>query len=62
MTDEISDVEERIARQREALRAVAGAWKAEDHPELVDGAAAWVREIRQESVKRLEKIQQHREK
>jgi hypothetical protein len=30
--------------QRQALRAATGAWKAEDHPELAGGAAAWVRE------------------
>jgi len=51
----------KLNRQREALRAATGAWKAEDHPELAAGAASWVRGIRQESVKRFEKIQRHRE-
>ncbi len=46
----------KLDRQRETLRAVKGAWKAADHPELVDGAAKWVREIRQESIKRYEEI------
>jgi hypothetical protein len=30
------------------------AWKDEDHPELKDGTAAWVRRMRQESDARLE--------
>jgi hypothetical protein len=51
----------KLNRQKEALRAAKGAWKAEDHPELADGAAKWIREIRQESVKRYEKIERHRE-
>ncbi len=51
----------KLNRQREALREARGAWKAEDHPELAAGADKWVRETRQESVKRFEKIQQHRE-
>ena len=46
--------------QRSALRAAKGAWKPEDHPELAQGAAAWVREIRQESSKRFAKIEEHR--
>jgi hypothetical protein len=53
--------EVRRREQREALREAAGSWKDEDHPELAGGADAWVREMRQESVKRLEKIQQRRE-
>jgi hypothetical protein len=51
----------KLNRQRQALREAKGAWKAEDHPELAEGANKWVREMRQESVKRFEKIQQHRE-
>ena len=53
--------EVRRREQREALREAAGSWKDEDHPELADGADKWVREMRQESVKRFEKIQQRRE-
>lgn len=49
----------KLNRQREAFRAAKGAWMAEDHPELADGAAKWIREIRQESVKRYEKIERH---
>jgi hypothetical protein len=31
------------------LRSDEPAWKDEDHPELKDGTAAWVRRLRQES-------------
>ena len=51
----------KLNRQRTALRAARGAWKPEDHPELAEGAAKWVHDIRQESVKRFEKIERHRE-
>jgi hypothetical protein len=58
---ELAKREIKLNRQREALRAATGAWKTEDHPELAEGAAGWVRQIRQESIKRSEKIQRHRE-
>ncbi len=58
---ELAVREIKLSRQRQALRGAVGAWKAEDHPELAGGAATWVHEIRQESVKRYEKIQHHRE-
>jgi hypothetical protein len=35
-------------------------WKDEDHPELKDGAAAWVRKMRAEGESRFEKIQKRR--
>jgi len=35
------------------LRDPEPAWKDEDHPELADGAAAWVRKIRAESEHRI---------
>jgi Arc/MetJ-type ribon-helix-helix transcriptional regulator len=44
-----------IARQKEALREAAGAWKDKDHPELKRGAAAWVRKLRRESEGRFKK-------
>ena len=47
-------------QQRNALRAARGAWKDEDHPELKDGAAAWVRQMRAESETRFQEIEQHR--
>jgi len=36
-------------------------WKDEDHPELKDGAAAWVRKIRAESEARFQAIQKRRD-
>lgn len=59
----VVEVVEREVRRREqlgALREAAGSWKDEDHPELAEGADKWVRKIRQESVKRFERLQQHR--
>jgi hypothetical protein len=58
---ELAKREIKLNRQRRALRAATGAWKAEDHPELSEGAASWVHKMRQGSVKRFEKIQRHRE-
>jgi hypothetical protein len=40
-------------RQIEALKDAAGAWKDGDHPELKQGAARWVKKLRQESEHRL---------
>jgi hypothetical protein len=57
---ELAKREIKLDRQRQALRAATGTWKTKDHPELAGGAASWIREIRQESVKRFEKIQRHR--
>ena len=59
----INLVEREIRRreQRDALREAAGSWKSEEHPELTEGADAWVRQMRQESVKRLEKMEHQRE-
>jgi hypothetical protein len=42
----ISDDELR-RRQRKAIRETAGAWKNQDHPELKDGAAAWIHQVRE---------------
>ena len=54
--------EAKLRRQLEALRAASGAWNSDDHPELANGAADWVREIREESKRRYEEIEQHRER
>jgi hypothetical protein len=43
-------------RQLKALDAVAGAWKDKDHPELKQGAAKWVKKIRQETERRFQKV------
>jgi hypothetical protein len=58
---ELARREIKLNRQRNAFRAARGAWKADDHPELAEGAAQWIRAIRQQSVRRFEKIEQHRE-
>jgi hypothetical protein len=47
--------------QRDALRDAAGSWEDENHPELAEGADEWVREMRQESIKRSEKVEQQRD-
>ena len=38
--------EVRRLRQLAALRESAGAWRTEDHPELANGGAAYVEQIR----------------
>ncbi len=49
--------EEKLMRYRQiaALKAAAGSWKDEDHPELKQGSAKWVRALRRETERRLEK-------
>jgi hypothetical protein len=44
----------RREKQREGLRLSAGAWKPEDHPELANGAAAYVEKIRSEPDERFD--------
>ncbi len=43
-------------RQIKALEGAAGAWKDKDHPELKQGAAKWVKKLRREYDRRLEKV------
>jgi len=43
-------------RQIKALESAAGSWKDEDHPELKEGAAKWVKKLRQEYDERFEKV------
>jgi len=47
-------------KQRNALRQAAGTWKDKDHPELKQGAAAWVKRMRAESEERFRQIQRGR--
>ena len=42
-------------RQIRALEAAAGAWKDEDHPELKQGAAKWVKKLRRDYERRFER-------
>lgn len=58
---ELAQREIKLRHQREVLRETAGAWKAEDHPELAEGAAAWVRQIRALDAQRFEKLERHRD-
>jgi hypothetical protein len=46
--------------QLKALRAAEGAWKHKDHPDLKNGAAAWVRTMRAEASDRYRRIERHR--
>ena len=41
-------------KQREALKLSAGAWNPADHPELAEGGAAYVEQIRSEPDERFE--------
>jgi metal-responsive CopG/Arc/MetJ family transcriptional regulator len=43
-------------RQIEALKAAAGAWKDNGHPELKQRSARWVHKVRQESERRFKKV------
>jgi hypothetical protein len=43
-------------RQIKALEGASGAWKDKDHPELKEGAAAWVKKIRRENEWRSRKL------
>ena len=52
----------KIRQQRNALRAAKGAWKQEDHPELAQGAAAWVREIRSADGERFAGLEQRQKR
>ena len=52
--------EVKLHRQREALLATAGSWKPEDHPELAQGAAAYVRQLRELDRGRLDRIEANR--
>jgi len=58
---ELAQREIKIRRQREVLRETAGAWKSEDHPELAQGAAEWVRQIRSLDHQRFEELERCRE-
>ncbi len=52
-------------RRKKLLRFLESdtpAWKEADHPELADGAAAWVRELRQESETRRTRKQRRAKK
>jgi hypothetical protein len=58
---ELAQREIKLRHQREVLRETAGAWKSEDHPELAQGAAAWVRQIRALDNERFEELERRRD-
>jgi hypothetical protein len=63
-TEFIVEVLEREIRRREQLAAIeeaTGSWKDEDHPELGNGSDAWVRQMRQESEARTERLLKQQE-
>jgi hypothetical protein len=49
-------------KQREALKVSAGAWNATDHPELAEGGAAHVEQIRSETDERFEDAIRHQKR
>ena len=57
---EVASDEIQRRQQLKVLKTAQGAWKDADHPELKDGAAAWVRQTRAESEKRFESIEKNR--
>ena len=57
---EVAHREIKLRQQREALLDAAGSWTDEDHPELKDGAEAWIRKIRAESEIRFQELERHR--
>jgi hypothetical protein len=58
---ELAQREIKIRRRREVLRETAGAWKSEDHPELAQGVAAWIRPIRALDNERFEELERRRD-
>lgn len=58
---ELAQREIKIRRQREALRETAGAWKSEDHPELAQGSAAWIRQMCGRDNQRFEELERRRD-
>jgi Arc/MetJ-type ribon-helix-helix transcriptional regulator len=61
LVEVIRDEIQRLS-QRRALKAAAGAWKDDDHPELKRGAADWVRRMRNEPRSRLQRAQERGKK
>lgn len=59
----LADLARREIKRRRLLRVFERdepIWKDEDHPELRKGAAEWVREMRQESEGRFQRIEHQR--
>ena len=61
----LADLARREIKRRhliEVFKTEEPIWRDQDHPELKDGAAEWVRKMRAESEARFERIQQHRDR
>ncbi len=54
--------EEKRRQLLELFKRKEPIWKDEDHPELKDGAAAWVRKIRAESEACFQQTQKQRDR
>jgi hypothetical protein len=59
---ELAQREIKLRRQRDVLQETAGAWKSQDHPELAQGADAWVRKIRDLDTQRFEELERCRDR
>jgi hypothetical protein len=57
---ELAQREIMLRRQREDLRDAGGSLEGRASPELKDGAAAWVRKMREGSEACFQEIEQHR--
>lgn len=57
---DLASREVQLHEQLEALRAARGAWKGENHPELADGAASWIRKVRDLEEDRFRELERHR--
>lgn len=61
----LADLAKREIKRQQLLRLFKRKepiWKDENHPELKDGAAAWVRKTRAEGEARFQKIQKRRDR
>jgi hypothetical protein len=61
----LADLAKREIKRQQLLRLFKRKepiWKDEDHPELKDGAAAWIRKLRAESEARFQRIQEQRDR
>jgi hypothetical protein len=61
----LADLARREIKRRHLLEVFKNQepiWKDEDHPELKDGAAEWVRKMRDESEAHFQKIQRNRDR
>lgn len=59
---ELAQREIKRRRLAEFFQRTEPAWKDSNHPELEDGAAAWVHKLRQENEARMKKIQKQRDR